>query len=115
MLSKKQWQWLADHHAVRILCFIFLSIAFSTYVVLFFDALFVKGKAPSYDASNEASISAGCQTPPAGLGAYYLGPGSLANKTPIRYGSSNPFKSEIFRAKVWGIKVLAERAVFFNA
>lgn len=112
---KKQWQWLTDHHAaVRVLCFIFFNIAFFTYVVLFFGALFEKGKAPSYDASNEASISAGCQIPPMGLDAYYLGPDSLANKTPIRYGSSNPFKFETFWTKVWDIKVLAEKEACFD-
>lgn len=118
MLSKKQWQWIADHHtAVRKTCSVIGAVLFVVYAGLVFEAMLKKGKAPAHIASNAARLAAGCPThPPSGLGIYYLGPSSLhPNEAPIGYGNSNPLKFESFWPEIWDLKVLSEAPVCFNA
>jgi hypothetical protein len=107
MLSRKQWQWLADHHVgVRQACLVFIGVAFFAYVGLVCDAMWKKGKAPSPYVHSEAQARAGCMRPPLERYPYDL---------PIKYGDGNPFKLESFYSEVLDVNVLIDDPACFDA
>ncbi|MGG1945545.1 hypothetical protein AB1286_12115 [Trinickia sp. NRRL B-1857] len=117
MLSKKQWQWLADHYiGVRIACCAVMAVSLLDYSWLVFNALYKKGKVAETHASIQARTSAGCTRRYPVRDPYYLGPETRYHGEPVvRYGESNPFLLQSFRTSIIDIKLLTEDPVCFGA
>jgi hypothetical protein len=119
MLSRKQWQWLADHHAgVRCACVALLIISSISYAGLFYRAMILKGKVETTDASTTERKRAGCweRWPASKPDPYYLGPDhQVEGDSPIRYDQMNIFWLQSYRAVVFDVHVLDGDAKCFGA
>jgi hypothetical protein len=119
MLSKRQWQWLAERHVgVRRACGGLLVILAVTYIGLFYRAMIIKGKVEATDASVSARKGAGCwgRKLPSEPDPYYLGPGhQVEGDAPIRYNQMNIFWLQSYRTMVFDVRILDGDAKCFGA
>jgi hypothetical protein len=117
MLSKKQWQWLTDHHLqVRRICVVSLIVLSFGYVGLFYRALILKGKSAADDASTVERRKAGCWGRSPGYYPFYLGPGvQVKGDAPIHYDDLNVFELKSYWTLIFDVRVLNEDSKCFGA
>jgi hypothetical protein len=117
MLSRKQWLWLADHHAgVRRACGVSLICSVVIYAGLLLNVMMQKGKVPTTDSSTVARSKAGCVKAHPAPDPYYLGPEpQVEGDVPVRYDEMNILRLESYRTEIFDVRVLDDDPKCFGA